>query len=120
LQYSCAGTAQAGEVSSETYTVTTPLWIWTSDKAPASWHFLTIDGEAGEAIHALALMRRLEGGRRRGWGSMKVSAKIGDTAWDTSIFPAKNVNGWLLPVKAAVRKAEGIVAGDEVFLTVML
>ena len=96
----------------ETHTLTTPLWIWTSDNAPASWHFLTLSGEVAEAIHALALIRRLEGGRKRGFGSMKVRATVGDTSWETSIFPAKNLNGWLLPVKAAVRKAEGLVAGD--------
>ncbi len=98
----------------ETHTVTATLWLWTSEKAPASWHFLTIEGEAADAIHALALMRRLESGRRRGWGAMKVRAAIGDTAWETSIFPDKSSGGWMLPVKAAVRKAEGLVAGDTV------
>ena len=98
----------------ETYAVTAKLWLWSSDKAPASWHFLTIEGEAAEAIHALALMRRLESGRRRGWGAMKVRACIGDMSWDTSIFPDKGSGGWLLPVKAAVRKSEGLVAGDDV------
>jgi hypothetical protein len=102
----------------ETHAVTAPLWIWTTDKAPASWHFLTLDGEVAEAIHALALMRRLEGGRKRGWGSIKVHATVGDTSWETSIFPAKELGGWLLPVKAAVRKAEGLVAGDLVRVVV--
>jgi hypothetical protein len=102
----------------ETYTVTAKLWIWSSDKAPASWHFLTIEGEAAEEIHALALMRRLESGRRRGWGAMKVGAIIGDTQWETSIFPEKGSGGWLLPVKAAVRKAEGLAAGDMVEVSV--
>lgn len=102
----------------ETHIVTTKLWIWTSDKAPASWHFLTIEGEAAEAIHALALIRRLESGRRRGWGAMKVNARIGDTEWDTSIFPDKGSGGWLLPVKAAVRKANELVAGEQVQVTI--
>ena len=102
----------------ETYTLTAPLWIWTTDKAPASWHFLTFGGEVAEAIHSLALMRRLEGGRKRGWGSMKVRATVGDTSWDTSIFPAKEMGGWLLPVKASVRKAEGLVAGNLVRIVV--
>jgi hypothetical protein len=96
----------------ETHTLTAPLWIWTTGKAPASWHFLTLDGEVAEAIHALALMHRLEGGRKRGWGSIKVRATVGDTSWDTSIFPAKEIGGWLLPMKAPVRKAERLVAGD--------
>ena len=102
----------------ETPTLTTQRWMWTTDKAPASWHFLTLDGEVAEAIHGLALMRRLEGGRKRGWGSMKVRATVGDTSWETSIFPAKEMGGWLLPVKAAVRKAEGLVAGDMVRVVV--
>lgn len=105
-------------MNAETYTVTATLWIWSSDKAAASWHFLTIEGDAAEAIHALALMRRLENGRRRGWGAMKVKAQVGDTEWETSIFPDKSSGGWLLPVKAAVRKAEGLVAGDAVQVTI--
>jgi Domain of unknown function (DUF1905) len=104
----------------ETHAVTAKLWLWTTDKAPASWHFLTIEGEAADAIHVLALMRRLESGRRRGWGSMKVSATIGQTTWETSIFPAKESGEWLLPVKAAVRNAEALEAGDAVEVTVTL
>jgi Domain of unknown function (DUF1905) len=99
---------------SESVATTTVLWIWTSPEAPASWHFLTIDGEAGDAIRATALMRRLEGGQKRGWGSIRVTATIGDTSWQTSVFPAKESGGYLLPVKAAVRKSEGLAAGDEV------
>ena len=102
----------------ETHTLTAPLWIWTTDKAPASWHFLTLSGEVAEAINALALMRRLEGSRKRGWGSIKVRATVGDTSWETSIFPAKEMGGWLLPVKAAVRKAEALIAGDMVRIEV--
>lgn len=96
----------------ESFQFAAPLWLWTTDKAPASWHFITIGGEVGDAIKATSIMRRLEGGRARGFGSIKVTATIGSTTWATSIFPAKDVGGWLLPVKASVRKAEGIGAGD--------
>ena len=102
----------------ETVTTTALLWIWTSAEAPASWHFLTIDGQAAEDIHGTVLMRRLEGGRRRGWGSVRVTAEIGETNWQTSLFPSKEQGGWLLPVKAAVRKAENLTAGDEVVVTI--
>ncbi len=105
---------------SETYIITAPLWIWTSDKAPASWHFISIEGDVAEAIKATAIMRRLESGRRRGWGSMKVQASIGETQWDTAIFPANESKGWMLSVKAAVRKAEGLVAGDLVEIQLSL
>ena len=104
----------------ETYVVTAKLWLWQSDKAPASWHFLTIECEAAEAIHDLALMRRLESGRRRGWGAMKVHVTIGETCWNTSIFPDKGSGGWLLPIKAAVRKAEELVVGDQIQVSVTL
>jgi hypothetical protein len=104
----------------ETHTVTAKIWLWTTDKAPASWHFVTIEGEVAEAIHALALMRRLENGRKRGWGTINVRATIGETEWESSIFPAKDVGGWLLPIKAAVRKAEGLSVGDEIAVTVRL
>ena len=75
---------------------------------------MTIEGEAADAIRATALMQRLEGGQRRGWGSIRVSATIGDTNWQTSVFPSRENGGYLLPVKATVRKAESLAAGDEV------
>ena len=57
---------------------------------------------------------------RRGFGSAKVRVTIGDTSWSTSVFPHKQSGGWLLPVKAAVRKAEGLTEGDAVTVTVSL
>lgn len=48
-----------------------------------------------------------------GFGSLKVEARIGDSVFKTSLFPSREL-GWLLPVKAAVRKAEGVCEGDEV------
>ncbi len=96
----------------ERLTHTSPLWRWTGSSGTGSWHFLTIDGEAGEALSATALMRRLERSIG-GFGSLKVTATIGDSAFRTSLFPSKS-QGWLLPVKASVRKAEGIGEGDEV------
>ena len=96
----------------ERLTHTGPLWRWTTPAAPAAWHFITIDGEAGEALLATALMRRMEG-MSRGFGSLKVTARIGDSVFKTSLFPSKEL-GWLLPVKASVRKAEGVNEGDVV------
>ncbi|MDE1467738.1 DUF1905 domain-containing protein [Aurantiacibacter sp. D1-12] len=93
---------------------TSKLWVWQSTSSPGAWHFLTADGEAGDAIAAHEAMRRMELGSGRGFGSVKVEAQIGETSWKTSVFPSKSHGGYLLPVKAAVRKAEGLVEGDEV------
>jgi len=74
--------------------------------------FLTIDGAAAEAIRAHEVMQRLELGSGRGFGSVKVKARIGETRWATSVFPSSEAQGWVLPVKLAVRKAEDLAAGD--------
>ncbi|MFN5780113.1 MAG: DUF1905 domain-containing protein [Novosphingobium sp.] len=111
MQHSSAGAA--GEVI-ERITHTGKLWRW-SGSSGGSWHFLTIDGEAGEALSGTALMRRMEK-TLGGFGSLKVSATIGDSQFRTSLFPSKEL-GWLLPVKARVRKAEGIGEGDSVAVT---
>jgi hypothetical protein len=100
----------------ERITHTGPLWRWTTPAAPAAWFFITIDGEAGEALKATALMRKLEGGTR-GFGSIKVTAQIGETRWNTSVFPSSEIGGYMLPVKASVRKAEGVAEGDKVEFT---
>lgn len=85
------------------------IWVWRADMK-GSWHFLSINGEAGEALSATALMRKLEFGQR-GFGSFKVEVTIGGSVWRTSVFPDKT-RGWLLPLKAAVRKAERLGEGD--------
>jgi hypothetical protein len=108
---------------SESFTAKGPIWIWSTDRAPASWHFLTISGDVAEAIHAANLIDRLERTgttRRRGWGAIKVTATLGATSWQTSIFPAKEQGGFLLPVKASVRKAEAVGEGDIVSVKIAL
>ena len=91
----------------EGWSVPGAVWLWQgSDGAPAkgSWYFLTIDGETAAAIRAAAT-------NAAAWGSVYVEATIGGTTWRTSLFPSKAAGGWLLPLKAAVRKAERIVDG---------
>jgi Domain of unknown function (DUF1905) len=94
-----------------------PLWLWrgkSKEGTPTStaWHFVTIDGAVAEAIRAAAP------GRSAAWGSVYVQVAIGETRWRTSVFPSKDVHGYLLPIKAAVRKAERLAEGDVVTLTV--
>jgi Domain of unknown function (DUF1905) len=96
----------------ERLTHTAVLWRWNGGNG-GNWFFVTIDGEAGEVLSATALMRRLELGHARGFGAIKVTALIGQSRWSTSAFPAKQ-GGYMLPVKAAVRRAEQIGEGDEV------
>lgn len=95
-----------------TVTFTAPLSVWRTEKY-GDIGYVVIEGEAAEAIGAYELMRRLELGRRRGFGSVKVEAVVGDSRWSTSVFPQKG-GGWFLPVKKAICRAEDIAAEDEV------
>ena len=98
---------------------TGPLWIWKGKAAdgkpsPMNWHFLTITGDVAASIRAGAP------GRSAAWGSVYVKVRLGGTAWATSVFPSKEAGGWLLPIKAAVRKKEGVGEGDEVTVELSL
>lgn len=56
---------------------------------------------------------------RRGFGSVKVSVVIGQSAFRTSIFPSSE-GTYEMPVKASVRKAEGIEEGSTIFVQLEL
>lgn len=99
----------------ETIRHSAPLWRWSGGNG-VSWFFIAIDGEAGEILSATRLMRQIETGIARGFGSLRVSARIGESCWNTSVFPQKE-GGWLLPVMAAIRRSEGIGEGDVVEIT---
>ena len=88
------------------------VWLYPGEKA--AWHFVTLPAEVAQGIRALTA------GPRRGWGSVRVAATIGQTTWRTSIFPDKRTGSFLLPVKADVRAREGVGAGDRVRLAVEL
>ncbi len=85
--------------------VTGPLRIWTGDNG--SWHFLTVPDEFSGEIRAHAMVSL------RGFGSLRVEARIQGVIWRTSVFPMKS-GGYFLPVKAEVRRKAGIAAEDEI------
>ena len=93
-------------------TVTSLLWIWKGEAA-GRWYFVTVPEEQSNEIRAHAF------GSPRGFGSVKVEARIDDVIWRTSVFPL-NKGGYLLPIKAEVRRKAGISVGDEVTLTLDL
>lgn len=104
----------------DTVTFTAPLQIWTNDAENSSVGFVILPPEAAEAVAAHELMRRLELGKRRGFGSVKVTARVGASTWDTSVFPQKGRESWFMAVKVGVRRAEGIEEGDQVEVGLML
>ena len=87
-----------------------PLWEWEARRE--SWTFVSLPAESSEDI------RHLTGGLRRGFGAVKVRATIGRSTWSTSIFPDSRRGAFILPVKRAVREANGLRAGDPATVTV--
>ena len=80
-----------------------------------AWHFAYVDTKISNEIKAGQKKRP-----RRGWGSVRVKATIGKTSWDTSIFPDSKEGTYLLPLKAAVRKKEGIFDGDSITFRIQI
>ncbi len=75
-------------------------------RGPAPFFYVAVpDAESAE-------VRAVASAVTYGWGMVPVTARIGATEWRTSLFPKEG--RYLVPLKDAVRKAEGIGAGDAV------
>jgi hypothetical protein len=77
----------------------------------AGWHFVSVDKKQSEDI------KEKYGKHQRGFGSIRVTVTVGKTSWKTSIFPDKKSGTYVLPLKAGVRKKEGIEKGDSLSFT---
>jgi len=87
--------------------------LWRSGAAKASWYFLTVPVEISQQIRFMA-------SKTKGFGSIRVRSAIGESQWNTSLFPDKASGCYFLPVKADVRKAQAISAGDRVSVEVKI
>lgn len=101
---------------SETITTTLTLRRWQGEKA--TYHLVGFAGDEAETLAGHALMQRLEMGRARGFGSIKVTAQIGGTSWKTSVFPQDKQSEWILLVSKKVMKAEDLAPGAELTVSV--
>lgn len=88
------------------FTFTAELWEHT--EGPGAWHFVSVPEDDADEIEATY------GGRAAGFGSVRVEVTVGATRWSTSLFPDRKRGTYVLPVKKAVRVAEGLVAGTPV------
>ena len=93
--------------------ITSLVWIWKGGEGSGRWYFVTVPEEESNDIRAHAF------GNPRGFGSVRVEAKIGEVSWRTSVFPL-NSGGYLLPLKAEVRRKANIGAGDQVTIELEL
>lgn len=73
------------------------------DKRVESWYFATLPEELSQDLRELPAPPR-------GFGSLRVRARIGSSIWNTSIFFSDGA--FVLPLKRAIREAHGIAEGD--------
>ena len=89
--------------------VTGVIFEW---RGPAPFLFVAIPDAPSRDIKAMARLVTY------GWGVIPVTARIGNTTWQTSLFPK---NGrYLIPIKVVVQRAEQVGAGDEVAVEVLI
>ncbi len=79
------------------------IWFW---RGPAPWYFVTVPEKQCRDLKAIS------GTVTYGWGMIPVTVRIGKTKWKTSLWPQDN--RYIVPIKASVRKAEGLAEGDTV------
>jgi hypothetical protein len=79
------------------------LWEYAGEGA---WHFITVPTQFA------ADLREIGEAHTRGFGSIRVQARIGSTTWQTSLFPDAKSKSYLLPIKKEIRQQESLLAGS--------
>jgi hypothetical protein len=81
------------------------IWHW---RGPSPYHFVTVPDEESQDLQAIA------NAVTYGWGMVPVRVRLGGTTWETSLWPKDG--RYLVPIKDAVRSAEGVGEGTVVTL----
>ncbi len=95
-----------------TLKVTARIWLYPGESA--NWHFLTIPRNISTQI------TETYKAFKKGWGSLPVEATIGNTTWNTSIFPDRKSGTYILPLKALIRRQEDLEEGDTATVTLTI
>ena len=75
-------------------------------RGPSPYYFVPVPDDESAAVREIAAAASY------GWGVIPVEARIGGVTFTTSFFPKDG--GYLLPLKDAVRRPQGLSGGDEV------
>jgi hypothetical protein len=70
------------------------------------WHFVNVPKEISQEIKEV-----FGSVKKRGWGSIPVRATVGNSTWNTSIFPSRE-GAYLLALKKEIRQNETIAEND--------
>lgn len=86
-------------------------WLYSG---PSAWHFISLPSKIAREI------KENFKSEEEGWGRLKVTAKIGETAWKTSIWFDTKLETYLLPLKAEIRKLEHIEVGKSIIIYIWI
>jgi hypothetical protein len=75
------------------------IWHW---RGPAPFYFVTVPEEQCVTLRDWAHASY-------GWGMVPVTAKIGDTVWETSLWPKDGA--FIVPLKDRIRRSEDLDEG---------
>jgi len=92
------------------WTFTATIWRWKE----GAWRFVTVPEDVSDDVDEVV------GDATGGFGSVRVEVTVGATTWLTSLFPSTEAGAFVLPVKKAVRTAEGLGDDDPVEVTIRL
>jgi hypothetical protein len=79
------------------------IWEW---RGPAPFYFVTVPEAESQAIKSAERLLTY------GWGMIPAKVRIGQTVWKTTLWPKEG--RYVLPLKDAVRRAEGLEVGQTV------
>ena len=87
---------------------------YSSAEDMCGWTFVSLPKDLSAEIRANFKWQE------EGWGRMKITAKLGGSEWQTSIWFDTKHGAYLLPLKAQIRKREKVASGDEVKITILV
>ena len=96
--------------SGRVWTFTATLWRWQE----GAWRFVTVPEDVSDEVDEVV------GDATGGFGSVRVEVSLGGSLWRTSLFPSSSAGAYVLPVKKAVRVAEGLADDDAAEVTIRL
>jgi hypothetical protein len=79
-------------------------------RGPPPYLFVAVPDDLSRQLKAISA------GLTYGWGVIPVTARCGQTVWNTSLFP--KLGRYLVPIKTVVQRAEGIAVGNIIDLAI--
>lgn len=100
----------SGSASGRQWAFSAPVWRWRE----GAWRFVTVPEAVSDEVDEAV------GSATGGFGSVRVEVTVGGSVWRTSLFPSAEAGAYVLPVKKAVRVAEGLADDDVAEVSIRL